>query len=133
MLTHFFILTMLAAIAADSSSTSADARGGRSVPHVLVDTPQVLDLDKSGTTGGQEKKNGSQAPNTKGLASHVSFVAERTGFSESLPAAVRRLSQTVDLKQLRSSANDFTYYADTLKRQCPALQKRYKLLSLLSS
>lgn len=80
MLTRFFTLTMLAAIAADSSSTSADARGGRSVPHVLVSIPQVLDLDKSGTTGGQEKKNGSQEPNTKGLASHVSFAAERTGF-----------------------------------------------------
>ena len=84
MLTHFFTLTMLAAIAADSSSTSADARGGRSVPHLLVETPQVLDLDKSGTTGVQEKKNGSQALNTKGLASHVSFAAERTGLFRGL-------------------------------------------------
>lgn len=81
MLTHFFTLTMLAAIAADSSSTSADARGGRSVPHVLVETPQVLDLDKSGTRVGQEKKKGSQVTIAKGLASRVSFLAERTGLS----------------------------------------------------
>ena len=53
--------------------------------------------------------------------------AERTGFSESLPTAVRRLSQTVNLKQLRDSASNVTYYADTAERQCPALQKRYKL------
>ena len=82
MLTHFFTLTMLAAIAADSSSTSADIRGGRSVPHVLVETPQVLDLDKSGTTGVQEKKKGSQVTITKGIVSHVSVLAERTGLSK---------------------------------------------------
>ena len=54
--------------------------------------------------------------------------AERTGFSESLPAAVRRLQQTVNLKQLRDTMNDITYYADSLERQCSALQKRYKPL-----
>lgn len=54
---------------------------------------EVLDRDKTGTTGGQKKKNDSQVANSEALASRVSFGAERTGFSESLPAADRRLQQ----------------------------------------
>ena len=80
MLNHDFTLTMFTANVSVSSSSSADAKNGSDESNMRVEVPKVLNLDKSGTTGGQEKKIGSQVTITKGLASHVSFLAERTGF-----------------------------------------------------
>ena len=50
-------------------------------------------LDKSWTNGGPAKNNGSQVVVHSPLTSRVSLYAERTGFSEHLPAAVHNLQQ----------------------------------------
>ncbi len=50
-----------------------------------VMTTEVVDRDKTGTTGGQEKEAGSQAAIVKALASRVSFRAEGTGLEPATP------------------------------------------------
>ena len=77
MIIRILTLIMLTTIGVVGSSSSAYER---KVPVVRIDSPKYLDLDKSWTTGGQEKNNGSQVITSKALASRVSLPAERTGF-----------------------------------------------------
>ena len=57
--------------------------------------------------------------------------AERTGLSECVPAAFRRLQQRHAVQQLKSTCNRFTSYAKLQVLQATALQKRYKLFVTL--
>ena len=96
MFCHLYnITTMLAALLAVSIISPAHA--GQNSDRAEREVSEVCDLDNSWTTAGQEKENGPQVAILKALASRVSLGAERTGFSESLPAAVRHLQQTVAL------------------------------------
>ena len=82
MLIRFLTLIMLTTIGAVGSSSSGYGLNG---PAVRIDSPKFLDLEKSWTTGGQEKNNGSQVMASKHVASRVSIPAEGKGLEPSTP------------------------------------------------
>ncbi len=77
----FFAMTMATmSVVFIMANTVAAATDDRVRFHDSDQFSEAGPLDKNGTTGGQEKDNGSQTLYCKALASRVSFGAERTGF-----------------------------------------------------
>ena len=74
----FFVMFMVAT--AHAAVDGANGQDAAFTGCIWTGLPKSLNLDNSWTFGGSGNKNGSQVTNCGGLASRVSFVAERTGF-----------------------------------------------------